>query len=84
LPEKAWGVAIAMGVGATALTFFLQTWAQRSMSATRAVLYFTLEPVFAALFSWAFYHERFGVREGVGMLLILVGMVLVETRGDRA
>lgn len=83
LPPIAWLEVIGMGLGATALTFFLQTWAQRRLSATRAGVTFALEPVFATAFSLAFFAERIGLRAAAGMLLILAGMLVVEVLGHR-
>src|SRR5688572_26950322 len=83
LPRIAWIEAIAMGLGATALTFLLQTWAQGRLTATRAGVVFALEPVFATAFSIAFFAERIGLRAAAGMVLILAGMLVVETLGRR-
>ncbi|MEO6462053.1 MAG: DMT family transporter [Candidatus Eisenbacteria bacterium] len=83
LPPIAWLEVVGMGLGATALTFFLQTWAQRRLSATRAGVTFALEPVFATVFSLAFFAERIGLRAAAGMLLILAGMLVVEVLGHR-
>jgi drug/metabolite transporter (DMT)-like permease len=46
------------GVFATAVAIGLQSWAQQSVSATRAALLFALEPVFACLFAWAWAARR--------------------------
>jgi drug/metabolite transporter (DMT)-like permease len=81
-PRVLW-VVLYMGCGATAVTFFLQTWAQGRMPATRVGVLFTLEPVFALLFSLFLGFEPFSWRSGIGMGLILLGMVLVETLGRR-
>jgi len=81
LPPKVWIQILGMGVGATALAFFLQTWAQRTVPATRVAVCFALEPVFALLFSAALTGERFGPAELVGMALILAGMLVVSLRG---
>ena len=81
LPTIGWVEAVGMGVVATALTFFLQTWAQRRLSATRTGVIFALEPVFATLFSAAFFGERFGARAALGMGLILAGVIVVGARG---
>ena len=81
LPARAWIEAVGMGLGATALTFFLQTWAQRGMGATQAGIVFALEPVFATAFSLALFAERIAPRSWVGMAFILAGMLVVETLG---
>lgn len=84
LSARAWTQVVAMGVVASAGAFLLQTYAQRHVPAARVGVLLTLEPVFAALFSWWFYGERFGVRATIGMALILAGMLIVETLGRRA
>ncbi len=84
LPAIAWMEVVGMGLVATALAFFLQTWAQRTLAATRVAVIFTLEPVFATVFSAAFFGERFGARAAVGMALILAGMLVVSLRGGDA
>ena len=81
LPAIAWIEAAGMGVGATALAFFIQTWAQRRLSATRTGVIFALEPVFATIFSFALFGERIGPRSAVGMALILAGVIVVGLRG---
>jgi len=72
-----------MGLGATALTFLLQTWAQRRMGTTQAGVVFALEPVFATAFSLALFAERIPPRGWTGMALILAGLLVVETLGRR-
>jgi drug/metabolite transporter (DMT)-like permease len=81
LPAVAWLEVVGMGVGATALAFFLQTWAQRRLSATRTGVIFALEPVFAVMFSALFFGERIGARAALGMGLILAGVIVVGVRG---
>jgi drug/metabolite transporter (DMT)-like permease len=69
------------GVLATALTFSMQVWAQRYTSASHAAIIFTLEPVFAGITSFAFYHERLGARALAGAALILGGILIAELMG---
>jgi len=83
LSPRLWGIVVFMAVVGTAVTFFLQTWAQARMSATRVGVLIALEPVFALLFSVAMGREAFTLRAGVGMFLILAGMLTVETLGRR-
>jgi drug/metabolite transporter (DMT)-like permease len=72
---------IATGTLATALAFSAQVWAQQYTSATHAAIIFTLEPVFAGLTSFAFYHERLGARSLAGAGLILGGILIAELLG---
>jgi drug/metabolite transporter (DMT)-like permease len=74
-----WSVLYLGSVG-TVGTFFGQTWAQARMSATHAAILFALEPVFAAILAaWAL-GDRLGERGIAGALLVLVGIVVSETR----
>ena len=66
---------------ATAAAFTIQSWAQQLLPPTHTALIFTLEPVFAALTSLLFFHERFGPRELLGAALILTGILLAELLG---
>jgi drug/metabolite transporter (DMT)-like permease len=72
---------IATGIFATALAFSVQVWAQQYTSANHAAIIFTLEPVFAGLTSFAFYHERLGARSLAGAALILGGILIAELLG---
>jgi drug/metabolite transporter (DMT)-like permease len=67
---------------ATAAAFTIQSWAQQLLPATHIALILTLEPVFAALTSLLFFHERFGPRELLGAALILAGILLAELRSS--
>ena len=63
---------------ATAAAFTIQSWAQQELPASHTALIFTLEPVFAWLFSLLFLHERLGPRALSGAGLILAGILLAE------
>lgn len=65
-----------LAVMSTAVALVWQFRAQRVMSSARASLIFCFEPVFAALTSWVFWGERFTAAQGMGALLIFVGMIL--------
>ncbi len=69
------------GVLATAVAFSVQVWAQQHTSASHAAILFTLEPVFAALISFAFFQERLGLRALLGAAFILGGILLAEFKG---
>ena len=71
---------VVTGVLATALAFFLQTWAQQYTSATRAALLFALEPVFALATAVLAGGEQFGILALLGGALILAGILQVELK----
>jgi drug/metabolite transporter (DMT)-like permease len=84
--EVAWtarfvAAVLVTGVLATAVAFSVQVWAQQHTSASHAAIVFTLEPVFAALTSFAFFQERLGLRALAGAALILAGILLAELKG---
>ena len=69
---------------ATAFAFSAQNWAPRYAPPAHTALIFTLEPVFAALFSFLFKGERLGGKVLWGSVLILAGMLISELRRRRA
>jgi drug/metabolite transporter (DMT)-like permease len=73
-----WGALLVTGVFASALGFLVQTWAQRSTSATRTALAFTMEPVFAALFGITLAGDRLGALGWTGCAVIMAGILLTE------
>ena len=81
------GLWFALGITAvlgTALAFSVQTWAQQYTSPTHAAVLFSLEPVFAAAFSYLVVGERLGGRGLVGAVLILAGVLVTELAGNSA
>lgn len=85
-PRVVWtrGLVLAVvttGIFATAVAFSVQVWAQQYTSASHAAIIFTLEPVFAGLTSFVFYHERLGARSLAGAALILGGILIAELLG---
>lgn len=76
-PEVALGLFVT-SIFATALAFLAQTALQKQTSSTRVALIFALEPVFAALTSFVFIHERLNGRQLTGCLMIFIGMILAE------
>jgi drug/metabolite transporter (DMT)-like permease len=85
-PRLIWGSGLilavaATGIFATALAFSAQVWAQQYTTANHAAIIFTLEPVFAGLTSFVFYHERLSARSLAGAALILAGILVAELLG---
>ena len=78
LDSQAWIAVVYVGAIATAPTFLIQNWAQRRTTATHTALIFSLEPVFAAMFSAQFYGEAIAPRVLFGGALILAGILVAE------
>jgi drug/metabolite transporter (DMT)-like permease len=75
-----WAAVLITAIPATAIAFVVQTWAQSLMSATRAAVVLTMEPVFAGLTA-AIAGEALGWRVFVGGALVVAAMYLVELGG---
>ena len=69
---------VLTAVFATVYAFWIMTAFQRWTTPTRAALIYTLEPVFAAVFSVWLAGERLSASAWTGGALILAGMVLAE------
>jgi len=80
LPTRAddWVAVLYMALVSGALALLAQTWAQAHLTATRAAIVMTLEPVFAAAFAVALGGESVTTRMAVGGGLVLAAMYLVE------
>ncbi len=78
LETSGWASVIYLGLVATAGTTFVQALAQRWVAAFEAAVIYALEPVLAAVFSFAFLGETLGWRGLVGGALILGAMVFSQ------
>jgi drug/metabolite transporter (DMT)-like permease len=81
---KAWGAILLTALAATAVGFFVQTWAQAHLAPTRAAVVMTMEPVFAGVFGVAIGGDDLTARVVIGALLVLAAMFLVELGPRRA
>jgi drug/metabolite transporter (DMT)-like permease len=73
-----WSALLVTSLVASALGFFVQTYAQREAPPARTALILASEPAFAGLFGWAIAGERLSGLALVGAALILVAIVSVE------
>ncbi|GMA19436.1 DMT family transporter [Arsenicicoccus piscis] len=78
-----WLALLYMASIAGAGAMWAQTWAQAHLTAARAAIVMTLEPVFAAFFAVLLGGESVTVRMLLGGGLILAAMYLVELTGRR-
>lgn len=75
---------IVTAIFTTAIAYPLLVWGQRHTTATNTALILTCEPVFAAITSYIFVHERLGGRALTGAALILGGICVAEWKGTAA
>lgn len=69
-----------LGACATAAMLFLQAIGQRKVSADKAAVIYSMEPVFASLFGWMWLGEVLGVRGLAGGAIVIGALLLSELR----
>src|SRR5699024_4522028 len=75
---EAWIAILALGILCSAIGFIVQTISQHYPSPPRTRLFFSLEPVFAALFAFTFAVEVLSVQIYFGAALILIGILATK------
>lgn len=73
-----WSALIVTALVASALGFFVQTYAQQHAPPARTALILASEPAFAGLFGYLLADERLSAVSWLGALLILAAIVAVE------
>ena len=73
-----WSALIVTSLVASALGFFVQTFAQRHATPARTALILASEPAFAGLFGYLLADERLSAVSWIGAGLILAAIVAVE------
>ena len=72
------GVIVYLGVMATAVTTWTQVVAQRALAATEVAIVYTLEPLFATVFSFLWLGEQLGQRGLLGAAIVLAATLLSQ------
>ena len=70
-----WMAIAVTGVFASALAFYIQTWAQQKLSASRTALILTTEPAWAMAAAIVLAGQRFGPLQAAGAALVLAAIV---------
>jgi drug/metabolite transporter (DMT)-like permease len=73
-----WWAIMITAVFATAIGFFLQTWAQAHMDPSRAAILLTAEVPWAAIISVSTGHEVLTLRTIIGGSIMFLAMLVVE------
>ena len=73
-----WIALVVTSLFATALGFYIQTYAQRHASEARTALILASEPAFAGLFAYILLNETLTLLGWVGAALILGSIVMIE------
>lgn len=74
-PPQTWLALLVLGVGATSLAFWVQTWAQARLPAVTVALLFTSEPAWALLFG-TFAGEIIDLQRALGAVCLLATSLL--------
>ncbi|MER1958184.1 MAG: DMT family transporter [Solibacillus sp.] len=77
LPQTSagWGSLIMLAIFCSAFAIIVQSIAQQHTSAVSTGFIFSLEPIFAAMFAFAFLGERMDNQEIIGALFIFAGVL---------
>ncbi len=73
-----WFAIIFSAVFATAIAFFVQTWAQSHMDASRVAIILTSDVVFAAAIAVAVGQEVLSLQVFIGGVILVASMLVVE------
>jgi drug/metabolite transporter (DMT)-like permease len=77
-PAEVWFAIALTGLVASAAAFYVQTFVQQRLPASRTAVILTMEPVFAALFGYWLAGDRLVAVQIVGAALILSALVIGE------
>ena len=75
---KVWSALLVTALVASALGFFVQTYAQQHAPPARTALILASEPAFAGLFGWLLSHDHLSLVAWSGAGLIMAAIVAVE------
>ncbi len=78
-PRPVWALVAFIVVIGTMVTFSLLTGSLRHISATRASIVATLEPVVATVVAWAWLGETFGPTQLVGGAVVIAGILVAQS-----
>jgi DME family drug/metabolite transporter len=72
-----------VGIAGTLLPFLLYVWGIRQVTAERATIAATLEPVFAGAAAWAWLGQALSMLQLLGGALVLVAIWVLQIKGTR-
>jgi drug/metabolite transporter (DMT)-like permease len=76
--NQQWGPILYLALVATAAIIWLQTLAQRWVSANETALLYTIDPIFSVIFSFWLLGEQLGIRGLLGAGFVLAALVLSQ------
>jgi drug/metabolite transporter (DMT)-like permease len=70
-----WWAIVITGIFASALAFYIQTWAQAHIDPSRTALILATEPAWAVVAAVVLAGQRFGLVQAIGAAIVLVAIV---------
>jgi len=80
IPNSTYVAMVYVVIGATVVTYFLNLWAVKRVAATRVAVYIFLQPLIATTLGVVFRDEVLSPRFAVSAVLILLALVLPDTK----
>ncbi len=80
IPNSTYLAMVYVVIGATVVTYFLNLWAVKRVAATRVAVYIFLQPLIATTLGVVFRDEVLSPRFAVAAVLILLALVLPDTK----
>jgi len=68
-------------IGATMITYFLNSWTLKKVPASSVAVFIYLQPVIAVLFTWVVQHEPPTIRTIAAVICIFIGVMLGVVKG---
>ena len=83
LDVTGWGIVLWLAVVNSALAFTLWNHTQRTLSAAESSMINNTMLVQIAILAWIFLGERPGPKEWIGMGVVIVGVLMVNLKGNK-
>lgn len=83
-PMDAVGGIVFLGLIATALCLYLQSYGLKYENASIAGMILSLESVFGVIFSIIIYHEKITLRMLVGFMIVFAAVILSQWESDKS
>jgi drug/metabolite transporter (DMT)-like permease len=80
LSLTSWGIVIWMAIVNTALAFTLWNQTQRTLTATETGIINNLMLIHIVFLAWIFLGERITLIEGIGLVVVVFAIILVQLR----
>lgn len=75
---------LSLGIFASSVAYTLWAFAFSKLGAAKANIYSNLIPVFTGIFSWIILSETMNIQKVAGILLVIGGLILSQTKSKKA